>query len=66
MKMRTLRRLRAQAPRQVRRVIRGGGRDFDFTDATIEPHPEPPPEAVFDRLTGPFGRRHGGLCDEET
>lgn len=62
MKMKTLRRLRSQqAPRQVRRV-----RDFDFTDATIEPHPEPPPEVVFDRLTGPFGRRHGGLCDEET
>jgi hypothetical protein len=59
MKMRTLRRLRAQAPLHVRRRIR----EFDFTDATMEPQPEPPPEAVFDRLTGPFGRRHG---DEET
>ncbi|MBS1119994.1 MAG: hypothetical protein H6Q90_2222 [Deltaproteobacteria bacterium] len=61
MKMRTLRRLRSVAPRQVRR----NDRDFDFTDATIEPQPETPPEAVFDRLTGPFGRRHGA-CDEET
>ena len=59
--MRTLRRLRAQAPRQVRRIA---GRPFGDppTDATIEPHPEPPPEAVFDRLTGPFGSRR----DEET
>jgi hypothetical protein len=64
MKMRTLRRLRALAPRQVRRTRAGS--DFDFTDATIEPHPEPPPEAVFDRLTGPYGRRSGGYCDEET
>jgi len=60
--MRTLRRLRAQAPRTLRR----GDREFDFTDATIEPHPDPAPEAVFDRLTGPFGRRHSGFCDEET
>jgi hypothetical protein len=59
MKMRTLRRLRTQAPRQVRRA-----RDFDFTDATTEPQPEAPPEAVFDRLTGPYGRRYG--LDEET
>jgi hypothetical protein len=62
MKMRTLRRLRAQAPRHVRRKL--DHREFDFTDATIEAQPEPPPEAVFDRLTGPFGRRHS--CDEET
>lgn len=63
MKMRTLRRLRAIAPRQVRR---GRGNEFDYSDATIEPEPEPPPEAVFDRLTGPYGRRYGGFCDEET
>ncbi len=60
MKLRVLRRLRALAPRQVRRP-----RDFDLTDATLEAQPEAPPEAVFDRLTGPFGRRHGA-CDEET
>ncbi len=59
--MRTLRRLRALAPRTVRRRENS----FDFTDATIEPQPEAPPEAVFDRLTGPYGRRHGA-CDEET
>lgn len=61
MRMRTIRRLRAQAPRQARRT-----RDFDFTDATVEPQPEPAPEAVFDRLTGPFGRRYTGVHDEET
>jgi hypothetical protein len=66
MKMRTLRRLRAAAlaPRQLRRARRST--DFDFTDATTEPQPDAPPEAVFDRLTGPYGRRSGGYCDEET
>jgi hypothetical protein len=24
----------------------------------MEPEPSPPPEAVFDRITGPYGRRH--------
>ena len=68
MKMRVLRRLRALAPRKVGWVGYNVRRDrnFDFTDATIEPQAEPAPEAVFDRLTGPFGRRHGGYCDEET
>lgn len=64
MKMRTLRRLRAMAPRNVRR------RDFDLSDATMEPDPGPPPEAVFDRVTGPFGSRRAvampGAADEET
>jgi len=64
MKMRTLRRLRAMAPRHVRR------RDFDLSDATMEPDPGPPPEAVFDRVTGPFDRRRAvampGAADEET
>lgn len=64
MKMRTLRRLRTLAPRQVRR------RDFDLSDATMEPDPGPAPEAVFDRLTGPFDRRRAiampGAVDEET
>lgn len=59
MKMRTLRRLRAQAPREVRRR----SREFDTSDATTEPHPDPAPEAVFDRLTGPYGPRY---LDEET
>ena len=58
MRMKTLRRLRTMAPRQLRRTAKS----FDFTDATIEPEPEPPPEAVFDRITGPYGRRY----DEET
>jgi hypothetical protein len=57
MKMRTLRRLRAMAPRNARR------RDFDVSDATTEPAPGPPPEAVFDRVTGPWDRR---TSDEET
>jgi len=30
-------------------------------DATIEPDPGPPPEAVFDRLTGPYVR-HAGVA----
>lgn len=64
MKMRTLRKLRTLAPRQVRRA------EFDLTDATMEPDPGPPPEAIFDRLTGPFDRRRSiatpGAADEET
>ncbi len=52
MKMRVLRRLKQQAPRTLRR------RDFDLTDATMEADPGPPPEAVFDRITGPWGRGH--------
>lgn len=64
MKMKTLRRInKTIAPRQLRRRSSYGS--FDFTDATIEPEPEPPPEAVFDRLTGPYGRRSTGF-DEET
>jgi hypothetical protein len=62
MKMRTLRRLRAQAPRHVRRRVTNR-REFDVSDATIECDPEPAPEAVFDRLTGPYGGRY---ADEET
>jgi hypothetical protein len=62
--MRVLRRLRTQAPRRTRR------RDFDVSDATMEPDPGPPPEAVFDRLTGPWDRRAAvaipGAADEET
>jgi len=62
MSTRTLRRLRVNAPRQLRRRPT----EFDFTDATTEPEPEPPPEVVFDRLTGPYGRRISGYRDEET
>lgn len=64
MRMRTLRKLRALAPRHVRRP------DFDVTDATIEPDPGPPPETVFDRATGPWDRHRAmhlpGAADEET
>ena len=64
MKMRTLRKLRTLAPRSTRRF------DFDVTDATMEADPGPPPEAVFDRVTGPWDRRHPsampGASDEET
>jgi hypothetical protein len=61
-KMKTLRRItKTIAPRQLRRSYGS----FDFTDATIEPDPSPAPEAVFDRITGPYGRRSGGF-DEET
>ena len=55
MKKRTLRRLRTIAPRNLRRE------DFDPSDATVEPGPGPVPEAVFDRLTGPFDRRASAL-----
>ena len=61
MKMRTLRKLRTLAPRQVR----SRRNDFDLTDASMEPDSGPPPEAVFDRATGPFGGRFGAT-DEET
>jgi hypothetical protein len=64
MKMRTLRKLRTLAPRPTRRL------DFDVTDATMEPDPGPAPEAVFDRVTGPWDRRRSfvmpGASDEET
>jgi hypothetical protein len=60
--MRIARRLRALDLR--RRSVTG------FADATMEPDPGPPPEAVFDRLTGPFDRRRAihapGAADEET
>ena len=54
--MRTLRRLRAQAPRTARR------RDFDLTDATMEPDPGPPPEAVFDRIDRPVSAPRRGIA----
>jgi len=65
MKMRTLRKLRTLAPRQSTRRL-----DFDVTDATMEPDPGPAPEAIFDRVTGPWDRRRSvtmpGASDEET
>jgi hypothetical protein len=64
-KMRTLRRLRTMALRPSRRRF-----DLDLSDVTMEPDPGPLPEAVFDRLTGPFDRRRAlhmpGVPDEET
>ena len=66
MKMRTLRKLRTLAPRRPM----GRRFEFDVTDATIEPDPGPAPEAVFDRVTGPWDRRRPpatpGASDEET
>lgn len=66
MKMRTLRKLKTLAPRQVRTRRN----DFDLTDATVEPDPGVPPEAVFDRVTGPWDRHRSmwmpGAADEET
>jgi hypothetical protein len=65
MKMKTMRKLRALPTRRTRR-----GADFDLSDATMEPDPGPPPEAVFDRMTGPWDRRRAvvmpGAPDEET
>jgi hypothetical protein len=61
-----------RAPRRVERTRR---RRSCAADATIEPDPGPAPEAVFDRITGPFGGPYGHRsalampgareCDEE-
>jgi hypothetical protein len=51
MRARTLRRMPVAAPRHARRRHAGA------PDATIEPDPGPVPEAVFDRITGPYARR---------
>jgi len=63
--MKAMRKLREMAPRRARRRT-----DFDLSDATVEPDPGPPPEAVFDRLTGPWDRHRAvatpGAADEET
>ena len=65
MRMRTLRKLRMMAARKPRRR-----NEFDLSDASIEPDPGPPPEAIFDRMTGPWDRRRAvampGAADEET
>ena len=62
MKMKTLRKLRTTiAPRKLR-----ARSEFDVSDATMEPHADPAPEAVFDRISGPYGRRHAYSFDEET
>lgn len=67
--MKTLRRLRAQAPRSPRRRREGAA----AADATLEPDPGPGPEVVFDRVTGPYAHRRIaaaapglGAYDEET
>jgi len=65
--MRTLRKLRTMAPRH---ATRGRRLEFDITDATMEQDPGPAPEAIFDRMTGPFDRHRSisrpGAADEET
>ena len=55
--LRKLKKLEAQAPRVVRRR-------FDLTDVSMDMDAGPSPEVVFDRITGPYGRRYG--ADEET
>ena len=62
MKMKTLRKLQNLAPRTRKRAKT----DFDFSDATREEEPGPLPEAVFDRITGPYGSRFILGYDEET
>ncbi len=67
-------RTRAQPPRtQGAHGARSArGRRLAVPDATTEPDPGPPPEAVFDRVTGPYARRSAaalpGTCayDEDT
>jgi hypothetical protein len=67
MKMKTLRKLREQQAKVIRRR---SVRSFDVSDATMEADTGPAPEAVFDRITGPYGRRYtSAFCnalDEET
>jgi hypothetical protein len=61
--MRTLRRLAQQAPRHVRRRRVGPAN----ANVTSEPDPGPAPEAIFDRITGPYaGPRTIWEGDEET
>jgi hypothetical protein len=59
-----------RAPRKIHPARRPpSARRFDPSDATIEPDPGPPPEVVFDRVTGPYRRGHAsgpGAVDEET
>ena len=68
MKMKTLRKLKSHAARSLRSSKVGPGRrpQFDVSDATMEPDAGPAPEAVFDRITGPYGRRYAYGFDEET
>ena len=61
MRMRTLRKLKKLEAIQAPRVIR---RRFDLTDVSMDMDAGPSPEVVFDRITGPYGRRYG--VDEET
>jgi hypothetical protein len=48
------------APRMLARRAKRSS-EFDLSDATWEAERSPAPEAVFDRLTGPYGS-----FDEET
>jgi hypothetical protein len=57
--LRALRTQGTQAPRHVRR------RAALAADATTEPEPGPGPEAVFDRVTGPYGAPRAYAYDEE-
>lgn len=63
MKMRTLRKLQKQSFAPIR-----PRRRFDLSDVSTEPEHGPAPEAVFDRVTGPYGRGAATAYafDEET
>jgi hypothetical protein len=58
MKPKTLRRARLQAPRTVRR------RTIEPSDGPVVVDDSSAPEAIFDRVTGPYGGRFA--TDEET
>lgn len=69
MRMKALRQAKKHALRLAgdrRSVGRRAKTDFDFSDATMEQDAGPPPEAVFDRITGPYGSRYTYGFDEET
>jgi hypothetical protein len=53
--------MRMRAQRRIER-IRGRRRHRCVADVTIDPDPGPRPEAVFDRITGPYGEPYGGPC----
>jgi len=62
--------MRPPARRRVRSALHRRAR-CGAVDATCEPHPGPAPEAVFDRVTGPYQRRSAAAlpgaraCDED-
>lgn len=49
-----MREMKAKLVRSLGRVVTTGSKAARPVDATAEPDPGPPPEAIFDRTTGPY------------